>query len=107
MVDGVNIGSFGKLHPKVAKNFDLPETILYFEYNLDRIIAQPLREIPYSEPNKFPSMTRELNFVMDTQKSTGEIAKIIASLDDRIHSLSIRDVYEHEKIGQGKKSVTF
>jgi phenylalanyl-tRNA synthetase beta chain len=101
------IGHFGKIHPKVAKNFDLPDTVWYFEFDVEHIAMLSRQIRPYMEPNKFPSMSRELNFVMDERMSTGEIANRIAAVDGRIHSLCVQDVYQHEKIGAGKKSVTF
>lgn len=61
----------------------------------------------YIEPNKYPSISRELNFLLNKTASTGEIADMIAAVDPRIHSLAVVDVYEHEKIGADMKSVTF
>ena len=98
---------FGALHPKVLQNFELPSTTWYFEVDIASLISSISTESHYTEPNKYPSITRELNFVMDKTASTGDVAKLISSVDPRIHSLAVVDTYEHEKIGIGKKSVTF
>lgn len=98
---------FGLLHPKVLQNFELPTDAWYFEVEIATLEASISKESTYLEPNKYPSIVRELNFVLAKTMSTGEVARKIAETDSRIHSICVVDVYEHEKIGAGNKSVTF
>lgn len=101
------VAHFGSLHPKVLQNFELPATTWYFEVDVATLLAATSGLSKYVEPNKYPSISRELNFLLDRTASTGDVARMIAAVDPRIHSLSVVDVYEHDKIGKDKKSVTF
>lgn len=105
--NGSEIARFGQLHPKVLQNFELPADAWYFEVEIAVLEASISKVSTYLEPNKYPSVMRELNFVLQKNMSTGDVARKIAATDNRIHSLSVVDVYEHEKIGTGNKSVTF
>ncbi len=107
LLEDVPVGYFGTLHPKVLQNFELPPSTWYFEVDLALLSRAITTYSKYVEPNKYPSISRELNFLLERTKSTGEVARMISEVDSRIHSLSIADVYEHDKIGKDKKSVTF
>jgi phenylalanyl-tRNA synthetase beta chain len=101
---------FGYIHPETATFFELPLDTLYFEVNYEHIIvdrdeSDRLRFHPIS---RFQSTSRELNFVMDIRKNTGEIARFIDALSPWIHDVTVDSVYEDEqKIGEWKKSVNF
>lgn len=107
MSEDLPVGCFGTLHPKVLQNFELPQTAWYFEVDLELLSRAIHTNSKYIEPNKYPSISRELNFLLERTRSTGEVARMISEVDRRIHSLSVADVYEHDKIGKDKKSVTF
>lgn len=91
----------------MLQNFELPATTWYFEADIAALVDSMSVVSKYVEPNKYPGISRELNFLLDRTASTGDVAKLIAAVDRRIHSLSIADIYEHDKIGKDKKSVTF
>lgn len=107
--DGL-IGSFGFIHPRVLENFDLiGNEVIYFDIDIEKIqkLAQTKR-VDYLEPTKFPSITRELNFVLPERQNTGLIATMIAEVDPRISAPRVIDVYQDAvKVGVEKKSVTF
>ncbi len=89
------------------RSFELPETTWYFEADIVSLLASVPQDFKYVEPGKSPGISRELNFLLDRTASTGEVAKLIAAVDPRIRNLSVADVYEHDRIGRDKKSVTF
>lgn len=101
------LGVFGSLHPNTLRDFELPATAWYFEMNLSELSSVIPTSQKYAPPSLFPGISRELNFLLDRTLSTGEVAKRISAVDPRIRSLSVADVYEHDKIGKDKKSVTF
>lgn len=104
---------FGKIHPKTAMNFEIPDSVWYFECEYSELFNQYMSDIAsgvqtYLEPNKYPIITRELNFVMESNQPTNKVGNLISSIDSRIQNVSVIDVFSHpEKIGIGKKSVSF
>ena len=83
--DGKNIGVVAKLHPKVAKEFDIDDT--YFaEINLD-ILSKEKKEA--KDIIKFPKVTRDLSLVVDKNISYLEVKKII----DNLNIKELREFY--------------
>ena len=75
--DNEEIGIVAKLHPKIAKDFDIDDT--YFaEINLNKLNKKPklAREI-----NKFQKVTRDLSLVVDKDMNYKEIYDIIKNID--------------------------
>lgn len=113
VLDGKTCIRFGKVHPKIAMNFEIPDTTWYFECEYQVLFEKHMSDIAsgkqtYVEPNKYPTITRELNFVMDTKQVTNTIGDILYSVDPRIQEVQVIDVFTHaEKVGKDKKSVTF
>jgi phenylalanyl-tRNA synthetase beta subunit len=94
-------------------NFEIPESVWYFECEYTELFNQYMSDIAagvqtYVEPNKYPTITRELNFVMESKQATNRVGELLRAIDPRIQDVCVIDVYSHsEKIGAGKKSVTF
>ncbi|QCT94800.1 phenylalanine--tRNA ligase subunit beta [Caminibacter mediatlanticus TB-2] len=83
--DGKNIGVVAKLHPKIAKDFDIDDT--YFaEINLD-ILSKEKKEA--KDIIKFPKVTRDLSLVVDKNISYLEVKKII----DNLNIKELREFY--------------
>ena len=107
---GVTLAVFGALHPEVLENFGLSDSTLYFEIDSAIFLAlsESSKEPVYKEFSKFQTLDRELNFVLDENIATAEVARKIASVDTRIGKVFVRDIYrDAAKIGESKKSVTF
>jgi phenylalanyl-tRNA synthetase beta chain len=111
LLDGRQVAVFGTLHPKVAANYGLESAEgAYFEFDVPVLMAAHFEksEPRFNEPGKFPGVTRELNFVMDDRALAGDAAAVIAACDPRVKSVVVADVFRSaEKVGEGKKSVTF
>jgi phenylalanyl-tRNA synthetase beta chain len=111
MINGEMIAEFGRIHPQVAREYNLGSEACYFECYLDRLqshtIVQSGLKQGYIEPNKYPNITRELNFIMDERTPTRIAAGLIAAVDPRIHSLELVGTYQGAGIAPGSKSVTY
>jgi len=71
--DGVEIGVVAKLHPKIAKDFDIDDT--YFaEIDLDKLKRKDKKA---KEINKFQKVTRDLSLVVNKEMTYKEIFEII------------------------------
>jgi phenylalanyl-tRNA synthetase beta chain len=76
-LDGVEVGYIGKLHPKVAKDFDLDDT---FIAEIDLELLQPKKQFA-NDIIKIQKSTRDLSLVVDKSKSYGELKKAIEELE--------------------------
>ncbi|MAY10197.1 MAG: phenylalanine--tRNA ligase subunit beta [Alcanivorax sp.] len=102
--DGAVVGYLGKLHPRLAKDLDLPKDLYLFELAL-----APLRDglLPRFQPvSDQPRVQRDLAFVMDDQVAAGDlIAAVRAACDERLRDVRLFDVYQGEHIEPGRKSL--
>ncbi|ACM93376.1 phenylalanyl-tRNA synthetase, beta subunit [Nautilia profundicola AmH] len=109
--NGMPIGVVAKLHPKVAKEFNIDDT--YFaEIDLSKL----KNEMKLAKDiNKFPKVTRDLSLVVDKDTPYKEIFKIIDSLGIKelkdFYPIDIYDLGENNSLTirfviQGEKTLT-
>ena len=94
--DGEKIGIIAKLHPKVAKDFDIEDT--YFaEINLEKLNKKTKLA---KEINKFQKVTRDLSLVIDKDIPYKEIYNIISNLNIE----ELKDFYPIDIFDLGEKN---
>lgn len=99
------IGVMGVLHPSLIKAMDLPESSVALEIDLSAILDLKTSAEKAVVPARFPSVSRDLAFVVDQKVSYEEIRKEIKHTDKLIVDAEIFDLYEGSNIAQGKKSI--
>jgi len=104
---GKVVGIFGELHPDKIKEYDLGKTsAVVLEMKLDDLLNAKISEIKMSPISRFPSVVRDLAFVVAKEVEAKDIIKSIKMISKGIvSSVDVFDVYEGEHIEQGKKSV--
>lgn len=107
LLDHQPIGVVGQLHPALAKEVDLKEAYM-FELKLDVLLQAAREELSYTAIPRFPSISRDIALVVDRAVKAAELEGIIkeagGSLLTNVH---VFDVYEGERMEEGKKSVAF
>jgi phenylalanyl-tRNA synthetase beta chain len=107
LLDGKTIGFVGQLHPVVQKEYDLKETYV-FELALIDLLNAEVEDIRYSPIPRFPSITRDIALVVDENVVAGELQKaIIEAGGELLKEVSIFDVYQGDRLPDGKKSIAF
>ncbi len=103
--DGKNIGYLGELHPSLVKGFSLSQTPLIFEIDIDAILDKNLPS--YQPLSKFPSISRDLSFVLSESINFAEISKAIYDVKCEVplQALELFDIYQGDNIETGKKSI--
>jgi phenylalanyl-tRNA synthetase beta chain len=98
------VGVIGKLHPQVAKNFDLDKGVLLFELNTDLAFATT---VPVAKDvSKFPMIRRDIAVVVGDEVSAADlVAAVEAAAPDLIQNVRIFDIYRGAGIEAGLKSV--
>lgn len=106
LLDGKVIGYIGEVHPLCADRYKLDGRVNVAEINLQELVAAAKDHLPYVALPKYPSISRDLAFVIRSKVTGDEILDTIKSAcDDKLEDLYVFDVYEGVGIMPGHKSV--
>ncbi len=104
------VSYFGEIHPSIIKKMNIKtESLVGFEIFLDNL--QKMKKSLRDKRNRysvsdFQKSERDFAFIIDKNFDTQELINIIFSADrEIIKNVNIFDVYEGEKIPNGKKSI--
>ena len=102
-----SIGVFGELHPNAYKGFDFGKNKVYvLEMNLEALLEAKVTVNRMTPISKFPTVSRDLAFIIDKNVAASEIIKVIKVAGKGIvKDVNIFDVYEGSNISPNKKSV--
>lgn len=96
----------GSLSGSLLRKFDCRQQVFYADINWDDFMAFiPLKDKRISELARFPEVRRDLALLLDRSVTFEEISKIALETEKKlIKKVGLFDVYEGDKIGEGKKS---
>lgn len=102
------LGTFGEIHPTIAKHFDVKGACVGFELFFQRVPtpkdkgpAKPLLSL-----NSLQPLSRDFAFVVDESVSADALMRAVkAGGKPFVNAVSIFDVYAGDKIEEGKKSL--
>ena len=105
---GTEIGVLGQIHPEVAKNYGVDTELYCAELRFEAMFALKGGVPVYVPLPKFPSVTRDIAVVCDSDIPVGKLSDcILANGGQYLKGCDIFDVYTGHHIAQGKKSVAF
>ncbi len=105
--NGVKLGHLGKVHPTVAKNFEISENVYLAEIDIESFVAnEPIMTV-YSQLPKFPVVERDFAVTVSADIPVGDMLKAVENADELCYSATLFDVYTGEQIEKGMKSVAF
>ena len=101
---------FGEIHPEISQHFDCKGPVIGFELffqsvpaGKDKGPAKPLIQLNALQP-----LSRDFAFVLDTEISANAVIKAItAGGKPFVSKVDVFDLYQGDKIEQGKKSLAF
>lgn len=99
------IGWCGVLHPSLAERFELSQDVMLFELTVSDLALG--KKPAYQPISKFPSIRRDLSFIVESAVCFHELDACIRELvpNNWLKSISIFDVYAGKPIELGKKSL--
>jgi phenylalanyl-tRNA synthetase beta chain len=106
LVDGVDAGVLGELHPRWQQLYELPGPAVLFELEVERL---PLPGVPRPAPvSRFPAVRRDLAVILDESTSAQRILDAFGKQrPDFVTEIEVFDQYAGEGIEKGKKSLAF
>jgi phenylalanyl-tRNA synthetase beta chain len=100
------IVEFGELSSKKLKDFGIKQQAFYADFNWENILKiSDQHDVRMEEVSKFPLVRRDLALVVDKKVSFDQIEALAKKTEKNIlKSVGLFDVYEGEKLEEGKKS---
>lgn len=97
---------FGGIDTKTRKQFDLNEEVWFADINWDNLCEVSLNKSLKLQPiSAFPAVRRDLALELDKKVTYAEIEKLARKTSQQLlKEINVFDVYEGEKIAEGKKS---
>jgi phenylalanyl-tRNA synthetase beta chain len=104
------VGSLGKIDGQVLKNFGLKQDAYVFDLDLAWLLGLMPESILANPLPKFPSLSRDMTFILDKEVEVGAILgqmKIFAERQSLVENYFLFDVFEGQPLEEGKKSLSF
>ncbi len=107
-INGVEAGFLGRVKGELAKRFDIDDQVFVCELKVETVSEGMKSERKYIPLPKFPSVTRDLAFVVDSSITQLSLADAIRrSGEPLLVALVLFDEYRNDRIGAGKKSLAY
>ena len=102
ILDREEIGVIGRVHPSLKK-----DEIYVFELSMNKLIKQ-IKPLKYKEASKYPSITKDMAFIVKKDVSSNDIQSIIKKVGGRLLTdIDVFDVYVGENVGDDEKSIAY
>ena len=99
------IGQLGALSPNILGKIGLRDDIFLFSLDTETLKKKALKN--FTKFSKFPSIQRDLSFVVSKDMPSSELSILIRSKGGKdLNGLDLYDVYEGKGIEDNKKSIT-
>jgi len=98
----------GEIHPDLADQLDRKEPMIAGELDVEAWLAASARTAVYQPIPAFPPINRDLSFVVPIDVTYEKMSRALRSAAGSIlESETLIDLYQGEKLGADKKSMTF
>ena len=102
LLDGKLIGVLGRVHPAIVK-----DEVFVCELSVKALMGKVDR-ICYVSPSKYPSICKDLAFIVDKGVSTRDVEGVIWGVNDSLLAdIRLFDVYVGDNIPSDKKSLAY
>ena len=103
-LDGKVLGVVGRLHPKLARELDLPKPLFLADLALSPLLCGQVTA--FKAISRYPRVLRDLAIVVDDGVAWQQIVDAITGLADaRIQSVELFDVYRGTGVPEGRQSL--
>ena len=102
-LDREPIGYMGKVHPNLLK-----DDVYVLELSMNKIVDKKIKPIKFKEISKYPSITKDLAFIIDDEITSATLVETIKKASGKMLSnIEVFDVYKGEHLEPNKKSIAY
>ena len=103
------VGLIARLHPNVENNLSFSKAPVYvLEINLDKLLEKRTGKMKFKEISKFPSIKKDVAFVITEGTTSAEIETNIKKAGGSIlQKINVFDLYTDKSLGENKKSIAY
>jgi len=103
---GKEIVKFGELNSKLLRTFDINQQVYYADFNWELVLdILKNHKLAYKPVAKYPEVRRDLALLVDADVEFEDLKKMAFDTEKNLlKTVNLFDVYEGNKIEQGKKS---
>ena len=96
----------GIVAPEILRRFDIKQAVYFAEIDFDLIVRSAKKQkIAVEELSKFPEVKRDLALLVDKSVTFSELRNIAFATEKKLlKRVTLFDVYEGDKLPEGKKS---
>lgn len=107
-VGELELGSLGEVHPAIQRRLDVPHRLYFAEINLHDLLKVRKQEWKMADLPLYPGSDRDWTITLDEAFSVQSILDFFHSQPSKLlQKVSLLDLYRSERLGEGKKNVTF
>ena len=104
----VDLGYIGEIHPNVLSNYEIKKKVYISELDFYKILEISNPVVEYTALPKYPSVYRDMAFVLDEDVLMSSVKDIATSISDELlEDFQVFDIYTGDQIEDGKKSIAF
>lgn len=107
LINKETIGFISELHPAVQQKFDIDTRVGLAEVNISRLSEYIKEKSLYKGLSPYPSVLRDIAFVVTKDISHEVVVKSIRDIDSLITEVELFDIFEGGQIEKSKKSMAY
>ncbi|MFH1841532.1 MAG: phenylalanine--tRNA ligase subunit beta [Candidatus Nealsonbacteria bacterium] len=107
-VDKEEIGFLGEVSPKITQEMKIPEKVVVFDLDFEKLSNLASEEHEYRPISRFPASVRDLAVLVSQKTKVVQVLnKINAAGGSLVRDIDLFDIYEGEELPEGKKNLAF
>jgi phenylalanyl-tRNA synthetase beta chain len=108
LVEGVELGHAGELHPAVCRAYGVPPRTCAVEVDLDFLIRRAPTVVPAPMFSTYPVAKEDVALVVDADLPAATLAATLREgAGELLESVRLFDVWTGAQVGPGRKSLAF
>lgn len=101
------VGFVGRLKEEIAANYKFRQPVYVAEIDIQAVLEQAPRPARYSPLPKFPSVVRDVSFVVERGTAYGSIKRAaLEGAPEMLRAVEFVDVFEGKGLGDDERSLT-